>query len=203
MAYIVIAGGEGAGKGSVIEHLKGKLSFFAVAEPKSGSIATKLREIILANPHGPMTNAYMFAAARADMFETYQREFQEENVLSDRSFVCSLVYQGYVNGGVEGMKKIWDINAPVVKIPDCIIFLELPWEASQRRLSARAADGGEITHFDLQDREFYDKVQDGYKLVPSFLKSVGVNTEFITVDASKSLEEVTANVEEILKSRGF
>lgn len=105
--YIVFEGIAGAGKSTqskyLVEYLKNNYpekEIVLVHEPGSTPIAQDIRVLAQAkhwendNMH-PLTNAYLYAAARAQLLHTLViPELQSGKiVIADRSFVSSLAYQ--------------------------------------------------------------------------------------------------------------
>ena len=197
--YIVFEGGECCGKTTILAMLKEKYpDFVYIREPGTTPFAMEMRKNIFAMERDAVTDAYLFAVARSDLHEqiTIPKMKAGETIISDRSFITSMVYQGYANDDAIGMEKVYEINKCALKgcIPDKCIVFTLPYEESQRRANARRDDAGEITYFDERGRAFYDAVQDGYKKVAEHLPEV----EFVYINANQSIEAVFADVEQAI-----
>ncbi len=100
--YVAFEGIEGAGKSTVADRVAGVLEdrghrVVRVREPGGTAVGEHIREILLGGDHHllPMTEAVLFAAARAQLVsETVQPALETGAwVLSDRSAYSSLAYQ--------------------------------------------------------------------------------------------------------------
>lgn len=105
--YIVFEGIVGSGKSTqsklLVEFLRGKYpekEIIHVREPGSTPIAEDIRHLAQGKEWDekmhPLTNAYLYAAARAQTLRTIVIPALQAGkiVISDRSFISSLAYQG-------------------------------------------------------------------------------------------------------------
>lgn len=85
----------------------------------------------------PLTNAYLFAAARAQTLETLVKPALENGdiVISDRSFLSSCAIQGEAQG--LGIEKILEMNLPIVQdiLPDIVLYLDIDIDLALSRTS--------------------------------------------------------------------
>ena len=85
----------------------------------------------------PLTNAYLFAAARAQTLETIVKPALENGdiVISDRSFLSSCAIQGEAQA--LGIEKILEINLPIVNdvLPDLVLYLDIDIDLALSRIS--------------------------------------------------------------------
>ena len=104
----------------------------------------------------------------------------------------SLDYQGYARD--IGIEKVMNINlfATEGMLPDLTIYFDIDSKLGLERIDANP--DREVNRLDLERFEFHKKVRNGYlellKLYPNRIKRI---------DASKSIEEVTSDVLNILK----
>lgn len=195
--FIVIEGGDGCGKSSVIQYLQAKLPtemFLYTREPGGNVTAEKIREVILdptsksANPH---TMFMLFWAARIEHLANVIAPAltQGKNVISDRFDTSTFGYQIYGENRHSLEHHFQNLRAEYVggfRIE--YIFLDVdPLEGRRRALISR---GVKSNHFDERQIEYYKRVKEGYDV---FRKSYALNNHCI-VDANKPLEQVCAEV---------
>lgn len=195
--YIVCEGNEGSGKSTAIKHLKEIFpDAVFVAEPGTTPLALEMRKNIFAMERDSVTDAYLFATARADLYAQIVKPALEAGklVISDRSWLTSMVYQGYA--GTLSFDDIYNINKGALQgiVPDVCLYFNLSYEESQRRLNARQGNGGEITYFDERGREWYDTIQKGYMELPFY-----VDFPFEVINAAQSIPMVVSEAAEAIK----
>jgi dTMP kinase len=139
----------------------------------------------------PKTEAYLMAAARAQhVVEIIEPALENGSiVICDRYLDSSIAYQGY--GRKLGDVTIRTLNQLAVNgaIPDISILLDIsPEEGLKRRLSASK----KTDRLDLQDKDFYERVHEGYLHLAKQRPS-----QYVVIDGNKSIEEIS---EEIWKS---
>lgn len=154
--YIVLEGDEGSGKGTQCELLLGKLTELGyrcevVREPGGDPIAEQLREILKYSDHHipPIAELFGFLMARAQVLVNVVRPKIEAGyiVLSDRSSLSTLVYQGEMRG------LLTDVSSPTyhqvigavqlaqsIVEPDMVIVLDIPYETTLERIASRGED---------------------------------------------------------------
>ena len=145
--YIVFEGIAGAGKSTQIQRLQ---EFFSrnypnkevlfVREPGSTPIATDIRELAQAKHWDddymhPLTNAYLYASARAQLLHTVviPALAVENIVISDRSFLSSLAYQGEAQK--LGFDKVMSVNKDAIEdiLPDVVLYLDVDVDMAMKR----------------------------------------------------------------------
>jgi len=129
--YAVFEGGDGAGKSTQARILAEKIGATLTFEPGSTETGARLREILLSPDLpdlDPTTEALLMAADRHQlMSEVIEPSLAKgKSVVSDRSFVSSLAYQGAARE--LGLETILDINLKLqkVRVPDILFILEPP-----------------------------------------------------------------------------
>lgn len=194
--FITFEGGEGAGKSIQVEilasHLHEEGYQVKITREPGG---TRIGEQIRAITHNPenvdleaTTEAYLMAAARAQHVEQVIYPSLEAGhiVISDRYVDSSIAYQGFGRKlGVETIVKLNDL-AVNGAIPDLTILLSVPFEKGIRRRmkSLKPKD-----RLDLQQKEFYQRVNDGYLLLAKKDPK-----RYTIIDATQSIETVGRDI---------
>jgi dTMP kinase len=183
--FIVFEGGEGSGKSTQARLLQGYfkesgISSTQIREPGGSPTAEKIREIII-NPEIerlPETEFLLFSAARVELFKRVVIPNLELgiHVLSDRNYLSSIVYQGYVKG--VPLELIDYINRVLTEgnKPDLTFIFDVPVE---------------------EGPEFHERVRRGY------LEMVGKTENCVLIErgnrnAEEIYEEVKGHVRERL-----
>lgn len=201
--FITFEGGEGAGKSIQVEiltsHLREK-GFSVVVTREPGG--TRIGEQIRAITHNPenvdmeaTTEAYLMAAARAQHVAQVIEPAIEAGkiVVCDRYVDSSIVYQGL--GRKLGAETIARLNDLAINgaIPDTTFLLDvLPkLGLTRRNKSLKARD-----RLDLQQKEFYERVYQGYlDLAKKDAK------RYVVIDASRSIVDVAHEIWNEIESR--
>ena len=192
--FITFEGPDGSGKSTIIKKVYEKLindgfDIVLTREPGGTPIAEKIRDIILDNSNVALdarTEALLYAASRRQhLVEKIRPALKESKiVLCDRFLDSSLAYQG--GGRNLGVQNVLNINlfATENTYPDLTLFFDIDPELGLKRVSQdkkRVAD-----RLDNENENFHEKVYSTFKEI------VNTNSQrIITIDASKSIEEVT------------
>lgn len=183
-AYIVLEGGEGLGKTTVIKKLAEHFDAAHTREPGGTTVGSKIREITHYSDNlQPAAELLLMNADRAQLLHefTIPNIQAGKHVISDRSWVSSLVYQGIVRKlGKARVKSISKHAIGEYMRPDLLFILHAPREVIRAR---RSAEGREKDRFEKETEHFHDKV------VKSYFK-VAPELNAILVDASGPAEEV-------------
>lgn len=192
--FITFEGPDGSGKSTIIKKVYEKLvndgfDIVLTREPGGTPIAEKIRDIILDNSNVALdarTEALLYAASRRQHLVEKIRPALKEGkiVLCDRFLDSSLAYQG--GGRNLGVQNVLNINlfATENTYPDLTLFFDIDPELGLKRVSQdkkRVAD-----RLDNENENFHEKVYSTFKEI---VKTN--NQRIITIDASKSIEEVT------------
>jgi len=199
--YIVIEGGEGAGKDTHIERLRkefGDKQFVYTREPGGTELGKALRGMLLHNTHGEVklpAELLLFLADRAQHVEELIKPAlaQGKHVISNRSWVSFLAYQIHGRGQydwepvvVEVLKKIFE-GCPT----DLPIILDVPYEVGHERM----VNMGKL--FDTMEnmpRESHERIRQAFLHLAKELPQARV------IDASRSVEEVWTDVKAAVQS---
>jgi dTMP kinase len=171
--YIVFEGVVGTGKTTqskrLVEELQQRFPDREVVwtrEPGGGEIAEAIRALVQATPFtetmDPICEAYLYASARAQSLRTVVAPViaRQGIVISDRSFLSSIAWQGFGRG--LGVDTILQINQVAITehVPDIIIELDLdPVEGMKRTFDARG------DKFETMPIEFFQECVKGYRIL--------------------------------------
>ena len=195
--FITFEGCEGSGKSTIAKMLKEELENANIPclftrEPGGTPISEKIRNIIL-DPSTPemtsRTEALLYAASRSQHTAEKIIPALEEGkiVVCDRYLESSLAYQGAARE--LGVRNIFDINifGGAIK-PDYILFFDISPQESLKRIKNRNFD-----RLEKEELEFHEKVY-------NYFKSQTNRNNFISIDATKPIDEVFSKVIKIIYS---
>ncbi len=166
---MTVEGLDFSGKSTLVRNLKGLLTGldpppYFTREPGGTPAAERVRTVLL-DPEldmDPWTEAYLYAAARADLVrrEILPRLKKGELVLCERFLDSSLAYQGYGRG--LGLAAVRAMNAWAVGdvLPDLTVYLRLSAEERARR--ARASDAP-LDRIEKVGVDFMYRVEEGFE----------------------------------------
>ncbi|WP_280772215.1 dTMP kinase [Salipaludibacillus daqingensis] len=204
--FITFEGGEGAGKSTVLQHVKDKLEkdgnpVIATREPGGSVIAEKIREVILDPAHTEMdarTEALLYAAARRQhLVETVIPHVKNGGiVLCDRFIDSSLVYQGGARG--IGIDEVLQVNlfATEGMMPNLTLYYDVEPEVGLARIAEHK--GREFNRLDQESLSFHHEVRKAYihlqEREPKRIHTIDASQPFDIVLA-KTLQEIEAVIE--------
>lgn len=201
--FISFEGIDGAGKST---HIAAVVEWFRARgaevqqsrEPGGTPLAETLREIVLSQPMGSLTELLLMFAGRRDHVEQVilPALAAGRTLLCDRFTDASFAYQGGGRGlstEVLGALAQWVQAGPYGPVePELTLWFDLPSEqAAARRAGAREAD--RIEQLDL---DFFERVRAGYAA-----RAAHAPQRMVRIDASGSVEEVRAQVLAVLAAR--
>lgn len=197
--FIVIEGGDGAGKDTQIDLLKKDFpDFIYTREPGGTALGKVLREMVLHESYGALpllTEAFLFLADRAQhISELVAPKIKEGRcVVSNRSWISMMAYQVYGRGQFE-LKPIIENSLSEIykKAPiDLAIILDLPPEVGLERQRAAGKTFDVMEQMPLQVR---GKIREG------FLETAKTLPPAKVLDANRSVEEVYKDVKAAVES---
>ncbi|OTQ59705.1 dTMP kinase [Gilliamella sp. A7] len=200
--FIVIEGLEGAGKTTAVNTVARILKQHHIAdlkftrEPGGTPIAEALRNIIK-NGFGnePLTDKaelLMLYAARIQLVDNVIKPALKMGkwVIGDRHDLSTQAYQG----GGRQIDKVFieTLQAQVLGNfkPDLTLYLDIAPELGLMRARSR----GQLDRIEQQSLPFFERIRQRY------LQLAERDNTIITIDANKSIEDVTAQIEIILNS---
>ncbi len=203
--FITFEGGEGAGKSTQINLLADKLmnagyQVLVTREPGGSPGAEAVRHVLLsgaAESFGTDMEAILFAAARSDHVEQVIKPALKSgiNVLCDRYYDSSRVYQGITGDVDEGMIASLVNVACEDAWPDLTLILDLDPEEGLRRANKRRGD-------DVADR--YEKEDIAMQIArrEGFLKIADDEpVRCVVIDADNSEEFIAEKIWETVIRR--
>ena len=192
---IVLEGLDGAGTTTQVERLAAALraeghSLLTTREPSDGPVGVLIRQALTgrvvlpggAGPLAPETLALLYAADRTDHLRAKVLPALEAGqvVLSDRSVLSSLAYQG----ASLPMEWVESINAHAVPA-DLTLFVEVSIEVAAKR---RAARGGPEELFDAVEKQ--RRISRQYEAA---IRLRGKREHVVRIDGDQAVEAVTAD----------
>lgn len=198
--FLVVEGGDGAGKSTQIERLASFLKGagrppIVTREPGGTAVGVAIRELLLDPANGglsPRAEALLYAADRAQHVLEVIRPALEAGrvVISDRYLDSSLAYQGLARGlgvgAIEGISR-WATDG---LLPDLVILLDVAAPEGRRRLAG--ADRAAERSADRMEQEgdaFHAKVANAY-----WALSRAYPGRFAVVDGGGGPDEVAAAI---------
>lgn len=194
--FIVFEGLDGCGKTTQINILEKKLkengfnNVETFREPGSTDISEKIRDILLNVDITDIQRLFLFLASRNAIVEQkIKPAIENENiVLCDRYTPSTLAYQGYGKniadiGLIHRMNNLACENIH----PDFVIFIDVPFiECIQRQKQ----------HDKMEESVMYvyEKIYNGYK-------ELSKNNNWIVIDGTRKIEEISEEIFNIIKSK--
>jgi dTMP kinase len=164
---LTIEGLDFSGKSTLVRALRGLLAdtdTHFTREPGGTPVAERVREILLdpGTEMDPWTEAYLYAAARADhaRAEILPRLERGEGVVCERYLDSSLAYQGVGRG--LGLGAVRGLNSYAVEavMPDRTFYLRLDLEERERRA---ATLGAPLDRIEAVGADFMRRVERGFE----------------------------------------
>lgn len=195
--FIIVEGGEGAGKSTQIRLLQNFLnsegfSVTVTREPGGTPLAEKLRDIIKGHsedsePMDSLTELMLISAARRQHVSQVIEPAlaRGEIVICDRFHLSTLAYQGYGRG--IDLDLVRDMNKKAMgnTFPDILLFLDVPPNIGM----SRAKERGPQDRIEKSGDDFMSRVYHG--LVKEYRAFSG---EKSNIDASNSIESISAEI---------
>lgn len=197
--FIVIEGGDGAGKDTQIELLKKDFpDFVYTREPGGTPLGKVLREMVLHESYGALplyTEAFLFLADRAQhAAEIIAPALAAgKSVVTNRSWISMLAYQVYG-------REQYNLK-PVVESAVAAIFNDSPLDLavvldidSPTGVARQRATGKVFDVMENMDLVARDRVRQG------FLETAKTLPQAIVIDASRSIEAVYVDVKAAIEN---
>ncbi|MEO8248371.1 MAG: dTMP kinase [Burkholderiales bacterium] len=206
--FLSFEGIDGAGKSTHIDALAQAFAaqgrnVVRTREPGGTPLAEKLRDVLLADPMDPLTEALlMFAARRDHLLQVIEPALgRGDVVLCDRFTDATFAYQGAGRGFDTAVLKAlegWVQRVPALeqklRQPSLTLWFDLAPELAAKRLAeARAAD-----RFEAEPVEFFRRVAAG-----DAARAAADPARFARIDAAKARHEVWQQITSVLVRRGW
>ena len=202
--FVTFEGGEGSGKSSALRLIAERLEkegfpYILTREPGGTPIAEAIRNVILDKANtamDPRTEALLYAASRRQhLAEKVWPALKEGKiVLCDRYLDSSLAYQGGARGlGIDNILKVNEY-ATEGTFPDLTLFFDIEPELGLARIAANA--NREVNRLDLEKMDFHKGVRKTFQELARRFPE-----RYVTIDASKPLQEVVEDAYKAIKDR--
>lgn len=196
--FIVIEGGDGAGKDTQIDLLKRDLDpaqFIFVKDPGGTDLGVKIRELVLFGDNvATTTETMLYLASRAQLVaEKIEPALAEgKHVISNRFSLSTIAYQIYGRERLQDLELLQQMTDFILRgvRPDLVIYLDCPMEEGLRRVRQ---SGEKIDRFEEEQIAFHERVREGYqKHLPEY--------EHVIIDALQPVDKVYEEVKKNLAS---
>lgn len=220
--YVVLFGGEGAGKTTMLERLQKDpritaLSFSIVGtkEPGGTVLGEALRAMVLNNTTmDPNTREFLFFADKIEHAATVVRPALAGGspVLQDRGFLDSFIYNLQAEGLAADEELFWPLVDRYLETPTMAILLDVTHSIG---LSRKAQ--GEQNYFEHKGPAYHERINALYRTLwkeatqawlgrpelkgnPRFVnmcRRLG-GTRWVTINADRPIDEVSVDVTELV-----
>jgi dTMP kinase len=196
--FVVIDGGEGAGKTTQIEAVRTRVDHLGLTavvtrEPGGTSFGQQVRQMLL-DPHtGDLpkkAEALLFAADRAYHVETVIRPALEAGhvVLCDRFIDSTVAYQGHGRGLSPSMLRLVSRWAADTLEPDLTVLLDIPPQIGLARVGGR----GPADRIETEDIDFHQRVRDGFTTIAASRNAR--DGRYLVLDATSPAGQITDQI---------
>lgn len=186
--YITIEGIDTAGKSTQIKKLQENFPDAIITkEPGATAIGKEIREMVLsAKAQSKKAEFLLFLADRAEHIKEVIEPNLDKMVISDRSVVSGVAY-ALIQGEISET-AILHLNRFATNgiYPQKVFLLKLTKEELEFRLSQKKLDG-----IELRGSEYLLGIQEALIKATELL-----GLELVTIDATKSIEEITKEIVE-------
>ncbi|MCA9347089.1 dTMP kinase [Candidatus Saccharibacteria bacterium] len=195
--YIVIEGGEGAGKSAQARRLAEALGACLTRETGGTDIGRRIREILHDNSVtnlDPMAEAMLVSADRAQhIFEVVAPTlYSGRDLVSDRNWWSFVAYQGFGREqDIGNMYRLTRMATGELYMPDLVVVIRVTKEEARKRMTGR-----ELDRFEQAGDEFHDLVDKGYDYLLDTYHDIGV-----LVDGNASPDNVYFQIRRLCRDR--
>lgn len=145
MAFVVFDGIDGSGKTTQAERFRDFCQVHGLrtklyGDPGCTSAGSKIREILLNKemPLVPISQAMLFAAARANLFNLIQQESAElDMVICDRWIMSTLAYQHHLLGVDRGLIMDMFMSSCSARLPNLYFVFDVDANTALRRKAGK------------------------------------------------------------------
>ncbi|MBM3551549.1 MAG: dTMP kinase [Alphaproteobacteria bacterium] len=204
--FVTFEGGEGVGKSTQLARLADHLrecgfEVVTTREPGGTEKAEKLRDFLLsggAAPLGPLAEAALFSAARADHVQALIGPALKRGawVLCDRFADSTRAYQGACGGVDARTLALLERAAAGETRPDLTIVLDLPARDGLARAATRR-DGGETAdRFENEGLSFHERLRQAFLDIAE-----SEADRCCVIDAARSVDDVAGAIRAVVHDR--
>src|SRR5574343_58157 len=198
--FIVLEGGEGSGKSTLIKTAKEVFgdSLVVTREPGGSVFGEVIRSLALNHEEAKHASAetmlcLMFAARFDHVDKVVIPALQAgKHVISDRFDASSFAYQIYAQENRELVNLFNVLRSRINRLPDHYTYADVDVKEGLKRAATRNSAGNEGNHFDDRKVDFHERLRDGYA---DFFS----RTPNFVVNANQGLEKVKADFVDLLK----
>jgi dTMP kinase len=207
--FMTIEGIEGVGKTTQVARLSKALTERSVdhvvtREPGGTPLAEKIRALVLAAGAERLPEAaellLMFAARSVHLENFIEPELAAGRwVICDRFTDATYAYQGAGRGIDNGTIGQLESLVQGTRRPHLTLLLDVPVSVGLARAGARRSTTAQVPDPDRFEREradFFERVRAGY-----LARAASDPSRMVVIDASRSVDEVAAQVMASLRSR--
>ncbi|MDK2810808.1 MAG: dTMP kinase [Petroclostridium sp.] len=207
--YIVFEGPDGSGKSMQAQKIVERLNQMGMQtvhfrEPggeigKQNTIGEKIRTLLQDkdNRINAMCELALFTANRAQLIEEIKAYTDKGiNVICERNFLSSVVYQGFGRGiDIDLILQVTQLF--VDKLPDLVVLYHVNTREGMERVNSR----GEKDRIENEAEEFHLRVFEGYKKLKTICDRLGI--QCIEINTSDKNWDVYQNtvLQKILKKK--
>lgn len=196
--FIVVEGGEGSGKSTLMRAIKETLGDAVVVtrEPGGSPYAELIRETAIKNPLAkdapPETTLCLMFAARFDHIINLVVPNLKKgiSVVTDRFDASSYAYQ--ISSQSSLLEDLfWTLRERLLVKPDLYVFVDVDPAEGLKRAHGRNRSlelGKQYDHFDDREITFHQNVRKGFLKFFDIIKAKG--TPYIIIDSNRPLDVV-------------
>lgn len=194
--FLVVEGIDGCGKSTQAARIADQLGAVLTFEMGATTLGREVRELVLGLTSAPsdMAEALLIAADRAQhVAEVIEPTLaQGIHVVSDRFAASTLAYQGWGRGlAMEDLVVLVEL-ATRGRRPDLTLLFDLDVAIAARRR------GTAPDRMEQERADFHERVRQGY-----LAQAAAEPERWVVIDAARSLDDVSAEVDQILVTRGW
>lgn len=197
--FIVLEGGEGSGKTTIVERMKKEFPDFVYTQDPGGTkLGHEIRDLLMSDKTkdiDPRTELLLFLASRAQMITEIIKPALDsgKTVISNRFALSSIAYQIYGRQRPELLPLYRAVSDLILEgyMPDACILLDVTPEIGIARVHTRP---DEPTRFDNEALDFHARVREGYK------KHIAEFGTPLIIDSDKQLDLVWTEVQNAIQS---
>jgi dTMP kinase len=193
--FLVVEGIDGCGKSTQAARIAKRLDALLTFEPGATKLGAQVRQLVLGLESKPsdMAEVLLISADRAQHVDQVIEPalISGRDVVSDRFSPSTIAYQGWGRKmAMEDMVVLVELATRGRRAHLTLLF-DLPVEIAAKRRQ------GEADRMEREEVAFHERVRAGY-----LAQAAAEPERWVVIDASRSLEEVSRVVDEVLVVHG-